>query len=228
MSKGDSVQAQLELLADFQDKVIKTRIEKVTAEKFQSGPYPEGTKTVHRLKITLRKVRPPVWRRIELASDTTLGELSPMLEGVMGWYGGHLHAFDIGGTDFSPPDPDWDTGDLDEKKYRLGAVLPTVGGKMGWDYDFGDNWQHTVLVEAITPTDPQLEYPLCVTGKRACPPDDCGGPWAYMSILEALRDLHYPDREDLLSMVPTGFVPGAFNLQDAEAALRAPRPLEGW
>ena len=132
MSKTDEVWAQLELLADFQDKAIRARIKKANAEKFESGPYPEGTETVHRLKITLRKVRPPVWRRIEVASDTTLGELSPMLEGVMGWYGGHLHAFDIGGTDFSPPDPDWDTGDLDENKYRLGAVLSTVGSKMGW------------------------------------------------------------------------------------------------
>lgn len=228
MSKAEEVRAQLKLLADFQDKVIKAGIGKATAEKFQSGPYPEGTETVHRLKITLRRVRPPVWRRIEVASDTTLGELSPMLEGVMGWYGGHLHAFDVDGTDFGPPDPDWGTDDLDENKYRLGAVLATVGGKMGWDYDFGDGWEHTVLVEAITPTDPQLEYPRCITGKGSCPPDDCGGPSAYSAIVEALRDPDYPDREDLLSMVPPGFNPGAFNLHDAEAALSAPRPLDGW
>ena len=118
-----------------------------------SGPNPEGTKTVHRLKITLRSMKPPVWRRIEVASDTTLGESSAMLEGVMGWYGGHLHAFDVDGTDYGPPDPDWDTDDLDENKYRLGDVLPTVGAKMRWDYDFGDGWQHNVLVEAITPAE---------------------------------------------------------------------------
>jgi hypothetical protein len=228
MSKVDEVLVQLELLADFQDTAIRTRIERAPAEKFQSGPYPEGTETVHRLKITLRKVRPPVWRRIEVASDTTLGELSAMLEGVMGWYGGHLHAFDVDGTKYGTPNPDWPSDDLDENKYLLGAVLPTVGRKMGWDYDFGDNWQHAVLVEAIIPSDPKLDYPRCITGKRACPPDDCGGPWGYSAILEALRDPNYPDREDLLSMAPPHFNPGAFNCEGAEFALRAPRPMEGW
>ena len=226
MTKKDDIRPQLELLADFQDEAIMAR--EAAAEKAESITYPEGTKTVHRLKITLRSVKPPVWRRIEVASDTTLGELSPMLEGVMGWYGGHLHAFDVDGTDYSPPDPDWDSDDLDENKYRLGDVLPTVGEKMTWDYDFGDGWRHNVVVEAITPAEAGLTYPLCITGRRACPPEDCGGPWRYAAILEALRDPNHPDGEDLLAMVPPGFDPARFDAEETSRAMRSPRPLEGW
>lgn len=229
MSEDDSVHAQLELLAGLREKAIEAAKTKIAdTEPVDSGPYPEGTKTVHRLKITLRSVKPPVWRRIEVASDTTLGELSPMLEGVMGWYGGHLHAFDIRGTDYSPPDPDWDSNDLDENNFRLGDVLSTVGAKMTWDYDFGDGWRHNVVVEAITPAESDLSYPLCIAGRRACPPDDCGGPWGYGAILEALRDPQYADREDRLAMVPPGFDPARFDLSGAQAGLGAPRPLEGW
>ena len=229
MSKDDSVNTQLRLVPDLPEKISKTsRTAEVAAETVGSSPYPEGTSTVHRLKITLRSVKPPVWRRIEVASDTTLGELSPMLEGVMGWFGGHLHAFDVEGTDYSPPNPDWDSGDLYENKYRLDDVLPTVGAKMRWDYDFGDGWQHNVLVEAITPAESGLTYPLCLTGKRACPPEDCGGPWGYAGLLRAMRDRQYPDREDLLAMVPPGFDPARFDLHSAQVTLRAPRPLEGW
>lgn len=229
MSKEDRVHAQLELLADFRVKTIKAAGSPETApEAVESGVYPEGTETVHQLKITLRSVKPPVWRRIQVVSNTSLGELSHMLEGVMGWHGGHLHAFDVDGTDYSPPDPDWDSDDLDENNYRLGDVLPTLGAKMTWDYDFGDGWRHNVLVEAITPAESELTYPLCLAGKRACPPDDCGGPWGYAEILRALQDPNHPDRDDFLAMVPMGFDPGRFDLQQGQAALGAPRPLEGW
>ena len=229
MNKDDSVQAQLEFLADFREKIIKAaRTPEVDTETVDSGPYPEGTKTVHRLKITLRGVKPPVWRRIEVGSGITLGELSPMLEGVMGWYGGHLHAFDVDGNDYSPPDPDWDSDDLDENECRLGDVLPTVGAKMRWDYDFGDGWQHNVVVEAIRPAESGLTYPLCIAGKRACPPEDCGGSWGYAEILRALRDPNHPDREDFLAMVSPGFDPAKFNPVDATTYLRSPNPPMDW
>ena len=144
--------------------------------------------SVHRLKVTLRSVKPPVWRRIAVPSDLTLGELSPLLEAAMGWLGGHLHLFDVAGMTYGTPDPDWGTDDLDEGRFRLGDVLPTVGSRMRWDYDFGDGWQHNVVVEAIESLAPSVEYPRCVTGRRACPPEDCGGPWGFQELLEANAD----------------------------------------
>ena len=109
----------------------------------------------------------------------------------MGWLGGHLHAFEAGGVIYEIPD---DEGfgfreTVDERRARLNDVLPTVGAKMRWDYDFGDGWTHDVVVEAIEPPRSGTTYPVCVAGRRACPPDDCGGPWGYANLLAALRRL---------------------------------------
>lgn len=184
--------------------------------------------SVHRLKVTLREVRPPVWRRIEVSSVVTLGRLSEVLEAAMGWLGGHLHAFDVAGTRYGIPDPDWDTADLDERRFRLGAVLPRVGSKMRWDYDFGDGWKHDVVVEAIGPAEPGVEYPVCLKGRRACPPEDCGGPWGYEELLQLLADPDREDPDDRRGWVGPDFDPAHFDPEEATEEMRSPRPLEEW
>ncbi len=186
------------------------------------------TRTVHQLKVTLRQVKPPVWRRIVVESDRTLGELAPVLEAAMGWLGGHLHVFDVGGTRYGTPDPDWGMDDLDENRIRLGDVLPKVGMKMRWDYDFGDGWEHDVLVEAIATPERGVEYPICLAGRRACPPEDCGGPWGYADLLEALANPDHPHHEELSEWAPFDFDPNHFDRDETNEAMRSPRPLEGW
>lgn len=184
--------------------------------------------SVHQLKVTLRQVRPPVWRRIEVRSEVTLGELAALLEAAMGWLGGHLHAFDVAGTTYGIPDPDWDTADLDEGRFRLAAVLPSVGLKMRWDYDFGDGWEHDVVVEAVGPREPGVEYPVCLAGRRACPPEDCGGPWGYRELLQLLADPSLEDPDGRREWVGSYFDPSHFDPAEATAAMRSPRPVEGW
>jgi hypothetical protein len=165
---------------------------------------------------------PPVWRRIAVASDLTFGELSPILEAAMGWLGGHLHLFDVDGTTYGTPDTDWDTDDLDEAKFRLGTVLPTVGMRMRWDYDFGDCWEHEVVVETIGPPDAGIDYPVCLAGRRACPPEDCGGPSGYENLLGALADPNHPDHNDVQAWGPVDFDPAHFNLVEATTAMHSP------
>jgi hypothetical protein len=192
---------------------------------------PEGgvvAKTVHQLKVTLRQVKPPVWRRIVVESDATLGELAAVLEAAMGWLGGHLHSFDVGGTRYGMPNPDWGMDDLDENRFRLDAVLPKVGVKMRWDYDFGDGWEHDVLVEAISIPERGVEHPLCLAGRRACPPEDCGGPWGYADLLEALANPDHAEHEDLREWAPRDFDPAFFDIEETTDDMRSPRPLEGW
>jgi hypothetical protein len=184
--------------------------------------------TVHQLKITLRSVKPPVWRRIVVRSDKTLGELAPILEAAMGWLGGHLHVFDVDGTWYGTPDPDWGRDDLDERKFRVRDVLPEVGSKLRWDYDFGDGWEHNVVVEEIIAAEPGVEYPICLAGRRACPPEDCGGPWGYADLLNALADPAHPDHEGMREWAPLNFDPARFDLEETTLAMRSPRPLEGW
>jgi len=186
------------------------------------------SKTVHQLKITLNNVKPPIWRRIEVASDTKLGDLSGILEAAMGWYGGHLHAFDVDGTRYDTHNPHFESFGLEEDKYTLGTVLPSVGSKMRFEYDFGDGWEHNVMVEAINPVDAGAVYPRCLTGKRACPPEDCGGPWGYANLLEAIADPNHPDHEDLREWLPLDFDPAYFDLVETEVDMRTPRPSFGW
>jgi hypothetical protein len=184
--------------------------------------------TVYQLKVTLRSVKPPVWRRIVVRSNISLGELALVLEAAMGWLGGHLHVFEAEGAWYGSADPDWDSNDLDENEHRLSEVVHTVGSKMRWDYDFGDGWEHDVVVERITDAVPGVEYPLCLAGRRACPPEDCGGPPGYAELLKALADPSHPDHDDLRRWVPPGFDPASFDVEDVNDALRSPRPLEGW
>lgn len=175
--------------------------------------------TVHQLKVTLRGVKPPVWRRALVPSSWTLAKLSPALEAVMGWYGGHLHAFDAGDVVYGVPDLDWGDRLRDERKVRVGEVLSGVGSKLRWDYDFGDGWEHDVAVEAIVEPDPKLRYPHCVTGRRACPPEDCGGPWGYRELLEVLADPSRPDPRGLRDWAAPGFDPARFDVSETNRFL---------
>lgn len=187
-------------------------------------------KTVHRLKVTLRQVKPPVWRRIEVPSNMKLSELAAVLEAAMGWLGGHLHSFEGGGVFYELPNED-DFGfrdTVDERKARLGGVLPAVKSKMRWSYDFGDGWEHDVVVEAIEARRGDVAYPVCLAGKRACPPEDCGGPWGYGDLLAALNDPAHEEHEALSEWTPPGFDADAFDTEETTVMMRSARPLQGW
>jgi hypothetical protein len=197
-------------------------------------------KTVHRLKVTLLQVKPPVWRRIEVASNIKLAELSGVLEAAMGWLGAHLHAFKVDGVLYEIPDDDsfGFPPPRDERKARLGDVLPVVTSKMRWDYDFGDGWEHDVVVESIEPMKREGASPVCVAGKRACPPDDCGGPRGYSNLLAAIGDPTHEEHEALSQWLPPGFDANEFDIALATEMMRSAmmrsarpltaRPLRGW
>lgn len=188
--------------------------------------------TVHQLKVTLRGLRPPVWRRVVVSSGTPLSELAELLEAAMGWLGGHLHSFDTGDTIYQRPDPGGDFGwgrrTVDEGTVTIADVLAEPKAKLRWDYDFGDGWQHDVVVESIGPANAGIDAPVCLAGRRACPPEDCGGTWGYANLLAAIADPGHEDHEDLAEWAPPGFDPGAFDPTDATLAMRAPRPLGDW
>ena len=92
--------------------------------------------------------------------------------------------------------------------------------KFSYEYDFGDNWQHTVLVEKILPEEKGKHYPNCSKGKRACAPEDVGGAWGYVDFLEALQDAKHPDHEDMLEWVGGEFDPEEFDIKYVNERLR--------
>ncbi|MDP7619618.1 MAG: plasmid pRiA4b ORF-3 family protein [Dehalococcoidia bacterium] len=184
----------------------------------EAGAIPRGAaKSVYQLKVTLRDIKPPVWRRILVAGDIRLDKLHGILQWVMGWQNSHLHQFLIRGAAYGTPDPDFDLDVRDEKRMRLDQALADPGSKIVYEYDFGDGWTHDVLLEKILPPDRDTDYPVCIKGKRACPPEDCGGPWGYEELLQTLRDPAHPEHEDLLRWAGGQVDPDAFDLEETNA-----------
>src|SRR5260221_3101206 len=107
--------------------------------------------TVHRLKVTLLETEPPVWRRVEVASEMTLDELHVVLQLAMGWTDSHLHQFEQGDACYGVPDPMGFQEVLDERRARVGELLKRRGARMRYEYDFGDSWEHELVVQEVAP-----------------------------------------------------------------------------
>jgi hypothetical protein len=144
------------------------------------------------IKIKLLGVtKPPVWRRVQLRADIRLDQLHEILQAALGWENYHLHTFSCGEQEFGPRDPDLQLDFADERKVTLDQLID-IGARFRYTYDFGDNWEHEVLVEDLLDPDPETHYPTLVAAKGACPPEDCGGPWGYADLKAILAD---PDDE---------------------------------
>lgn len=175
---------------------------------------------IYQLKITLKGIRPPIWRRIQICNDNTLGDLHYAIQGSMGWSDSHLHCFEIVGTEYGSV-LDEDPNVKDETRFKLSKLIPIEKFKFNYLYDFGDSWQHEILLEKILEPDPKIKYPICIKAKRACPPDDCGGVWGYAEFLEAIQDPKNPEHEELLEWVGGFFDPEAVDLDEINAHLHS-------
>lgn len=176
----------------------------------------ESTGSVYQLKITLKDIRPPVWRRV-VVPDCSLAELHEVIQAAMGWENYHLYDFVVGGERYTDPRGMDDLDMEDAGKVKLSQVAPKEKAKLRYTYDFGDNWQHEVLVEKVLPPEEGQKYPVCIAGKRACPPEDVGGPWGYMEFAEAIRDPQHERHEEFIEwrgeFDPEVFDPDAVNLE---------------
>jgi pRiA4b ORF-3-like protein len=128
--------------------------------------------------------------------------------------------FVIGGIAYGDPGMvgEWDIEDA--RPVILAALVRGEKSKLLYEYDFGDSWEHELLVEKILPRDEGKRYPVCLTGKRACPPEDCGGVWGYASFLEALHDPEHPEHEEMLEWIGGEFDPEAFDLDEVNVELQ--------
>lgn len=178
--------------------------------------------TVYQLKVTLLDIRPPIWRRLQVPASITMEKLHYALQDALGWTNSHLHQFVLGADRFGMRLIDEDRELLDERKYRLKDLVGEKS-RFAYEYDFGDGWEHLVVVEKVLPAAPDTRYPLCLAGKRACPPEDCGGPFAYADFLVALSDPADPRHDELLEWIGGPFDPERFDLTDVNSALRTSR-----
>jgi Plasmid pRiA4b ORF-3-like protein len=174
---------------------------------------------IYQLKITLKGARPPIWRRVHIPSDITLAKLHKIIQLAMGWYNCHLHEFEVQGQTYGQPMPEYDFDVLNEQRIRLNQFVTREKVKFAYLYDMGDSWDHEILVEKILSPDPETRYPVCIKGKRACPPEDCGGVWGYADLLAILRDPNHSEHEEMLEWVGGQFDSEAFDLEEANRQL---------
>ena len=186
---------------------------KIDARKSNAGKTPLS------VKVTLRGTKPPVWRRLLIPGEMTLGDLHQAIQAAMGWHDSHLHAFDIAGREYGDPDSVDDVAD--EERLTLNGVLNSGVTRFTYTYDFGDNWEHTVLIERTRRPLEAGSYPACIAGKRNCPPEDCGGPWGYQDLLAVLADPAHPDHAERAEWVGEDFDPEEFAIEVANTRLAA-------
>ncbi|MBP8993608.1 MAG: plasmid pRiA4b ORF-3 family protein [Bacteroidales bacterium] len=164
-------------------------------------------------KIQLQNItKPPVWRRVLVPSEITFDQFHNIIQDAFGWENEHLYAFSPSGYGSSPVievDPENDAIDfssffsrnsnrkMNAKKTKISDIFNTEGQTFTYIYDFGDNWVHKITLEKIDETDNSPSATL-LNGKGACPPEDCGGPWGYEGLKEAIADKSNPEREEML------------------------------
>jgi Plasmid pRiA4b ORF-3-like protein len=178
-----------------------------------------STGPIYQLKVTLQETRPPIWRRLQVDAHTTLPRLHDVLQVAMGWTDSHLHRFFVGGVDYGQPEPGFEEDMRSAQRIKLLQLVTREKAWFGYEYDFGDSWQHKVVLEKILPPDPAVHYPRCVAGKRACPPEDVGGVWGYANFVDAMHNDAHPEHDDLLEWYGGAFDPEAFSLEDVNQAL---------
>lgn len=206
------VTGRLDQAIDDVEKRGKSR--RVEPRARRTTPKSQRAGSVYQLKVTLKDIRPPVWRRL-LVPECSLAKLHEVIQVAMGWENYHLYDFEAGGKRYTDPRGMDELDMEDAGRARLSQVAPKEKVKLRYTYDFGDNWQHEVLVEKVLPPEEGRTYPVCIAGKRACPPEDVGGPWGYMEFAEAIRDPEHERHEEFLEwrgeFDPEAFDPDAVN-----------------
>lgn len=175
---------------------------------------PEAPVQVYVIKVTLLGTIPPVWRRILVRRDITLRNLHGSLQIVMGWTNSHLHQFVLQKQGLPGSISRIKSKVANENRTRLGDLIWNRGARLLYEYDFGDGWEHELLLEEVLLGDESFQQ-ICVAGDRCCPPEDCGGPQGFA----ALQDPSHPGHEEVVEWIGTS-VPQAFSVEEINRRLR--------
>ena len=175
--------------------------------------------TVYQLKISLKGLIPPIWRRVQVSSTITVAELHLILQAVMGWQNLHTYRFIIEGVAYGQPETDDWPAVQSAEQTRLEQIISEQGQKFIYVYDFESDWQHVLKVEQILQLEAEDFYPRCLTGQRACPPEDCGGIFSYSDLLHILADPTHEDYSAAIDWLGREFNPEAFDPEATNIAL---------
>jgi len=184
--------------------------------KKSDGPAP-----LLQIKINLVGAKPPIWRRLEVPANITLARLHLVIQAAFDWTDSHMHSFDTPYGQFGEPDPELEM--RSDRGTTLEQVAPHPKDKISYTYDFGDDWRHTILVEKVLDQPVTRRKVRCTGGRRAGPPEDCGGIWGYQDIIEIVADPTHPEHGDWLDWLgledADEFDPAYFDLAETNEAL---------
>jgi len=181
-------------------------------------------KELYQIHISMKWIKPKIWRRVLIPADMKLEDLHRVIQAVIGWTNSHLHQFAKDGQFYRKKMDDdfkWGyTGEIDYENIRVSDLISAEKDSMVYEYDFGDGWVHNILLEKIVPNNEGIINPVCLAGKRNCPPEDCGGPPGYEDILEALKHPDDEEYEELLEWVGEEYDPEEFNIEEVNEFLK--------
>ncbi len=184
------------------------------------------TKQIYQIQIALKGIKPKIWRRLLIPSDLMLSDFHYIIQTSMGWTNSHLHQFIKNRTFYSYKHIDddmWDEMnniDYIKKKIRISDLLKLEKDRITYEYDFGDGWIHEVILEKILPLDDQIKYPICLTGKMTCPPEDCGGILGYSNMLEILKQPKHKEFRSYKKWLGGDFDPNYFDKDELNEFLQ--------
>ena len=179
--------------------------------------------TIYQIEVRLVGIEPKIWRRLQVPGEFSLAQLHQVLQIAVGWENSHLHRFTIGRRTFEQPAPaEYESECVaeDESQFRLREVLTHEGARAMYLYDFGDQWEHVMVVEMALQAEPGIRYPHCLEGERRCPPEDCGGVPGYLDLLEAIAHPRRRHSRELLVWAGGDFNPEEFSVSRVNRTLR--------
>jgi len=172
---------------------------------------------IYQFKITLKEIKPKIWRRIQVSSNYSFWDLHVAIQDAMGWEDYHLHEFEMVNPKtmnkdlIGMPDGEGLHEVISGNKAKIAKYFLAPKDKAYYIYDFGDGWEHEIVLEKILPAEIGIQYPLCIAGERACPPEDCGGVPGYEYLLEIISDPKHEEYEERLEWLGEEFNPENFD-----------------
>ena len=175
---------------------------------------------VYLFKVALKDIMPAIWRRIQVPANYSFWDLHVAIQDAMGWLDYHLHAFRMIDPATGAPctlgipfDDDFmeEFPMLTGWEHAIADYFTPDNMAADYEYDFGDGWQHDVVLEAMLPRESGIRYPICVDGRRACPPEDCGGIGGYADFLKIIGDPTHEEHESMVEWVGGSFDPEHFD-----------------
>jgi hypothetical protein len=189
-------------------------------------------KATYQFKVSLKHIKPKIWRRIEVPAGYSFWDLHVAIQDSMGWLDCHLHAFRIRNEvtgeidEIGIPDEEglYDDGMIAGWEMPITIYFTKRGVRAHYLYDFGDGWEHEIVLEKISERLPKTKYPRCLGGARACPPEDCGGIGGYGDLLKIISDPYHEEYESMMEWLGGGYDPEAFD----PSSVHFDRPRKRW